>query len=859
VIEIPGYRILRQLGRGGMATVYLALQESVQRDVALKVMSPTLLADPDFSERFLREARIAAKLHHRHVVGIHDVGRSGDYNYIAMEYLSGGPILARDAGPRPVRFALRIAREIGLALHYAHAKGFVHRDVKPDNILLREDTSSALTDFGIARANDSATRMTRTGAVVGTPHYMSPEQARGRPLDGRADLYSLGVVLYELLVGRVPYHADDSLAVGIMHITQPVPVLTEHLASLQPLLNRLLAKQPDDRYQNGQQLADAIEQVEIAISNGDMPGLENPDEAYRREVPGARPPTPRPTTPPVSSRQRERARAEPSLGQMDDVVSGARWRHAPSRVPAEARSRRYIIIPVVLVLIVLGAMGAYVYQDRLRALLPNTELNTLIARGQKALGDNRLVGTQGDSARELFQKARALDPDNDQARKGLGDVGARLIERARTALARNDFDAARADMAAAEEVLGGGAEVEQIKSALHAAESRNPATEDLLARGDAALAAGRLLGEDSASALYQRVLDADAANAVALNGLKKTAEAQAAQVREAIAAGNADLAGQRINALTQLSPNHPAIPELRAALAKMREADNQKIQQTVQQTKTAQPPAPQAGEQQVGKAEAQLRAGRITGDDGALALFQAALKRDPANARAKAGLRRVAQAFVIQTNAALDDNNVAEATKLLQQAEAIAPDLGDVRAAKSRLREEREQHDMAGKQSQVNPDQQARIDELLVDAEKAMVAGNLVLPPGESAYDKYRAILRMDGNNAKAFAGLGRVPARAKELFEQALKANTPNRARSYLDAIADLDPANAAIAPMRERLANVFLDQAEAKAGQGMRADAERALGSARELSPNNARIAEVEQKVQATAATPATPPSGG
>jgi len=859
VIEIPGYRILRQLGRGGMATVYLALQESVQRDVALKVMSPTLLADPDFSERFLREARIAAKLHHRHVVGIHDVGKSGDYNYIAMEYLSGGQVLARDAGPRPVRFALRIAREIGLALHYAHAKGFVHRDVKPDNILLREDTSSALTDFGIARANDSATRMTRTGAVVGTPHYMSPEQARGRPLDGRADLYSLGIVLYELLVGRVPYHADDSLAVGIMHITQPVPVLPEHLAPLQPLLQRLLAKQPDDRYQNGQQLADAIEQIEIAIANGEMPSLESPEESYRREVPGAAPraatPRPPPTTPPAGSRQR----AEPSLGQMDEVMTGARWRHAPNRDRAEARSRWHIIVPILLVLIILGGVVAWAYQDRLRALLPSTELNTLIARGQKALADNKLTGAQGDSARELFQKARSIDPDNDQARKGLGDVGARLIERARSALARNDFATARADLASAEEVLGGGAEVEQFKAALHSAETRNTAAADLLARGDAALAEGRLLGDDSASALYQRVLDADAANSLAVSGLKKVAEAQAAQVREAIAAKNVELANQRIAALAQLSPNHPAIAELRATLAKIREDDGQAAQKS--QQAVAQKPGPAttaAGDAQVAKAEAQIRAGKIAGDDGALALFQAALKRDPANGRAKAGLRRVAQAFVIQANAALDDNNAAEAAKLLQQAEAIAPDLGDLRAAKSRLREEHEQRDIAGQRSQVSAAQQAQIDTLLADADKAMAAGNLVLPPGESAYDKYRAVLRMDGNNAKAFAGLGRIPARAKELFEQALKANTPNRARSYLDSIADVDPGNAAVAAMRERLVGAFLDQAEAKAGEGARADAERALASARELSPNNPRIAEVEQKLRAATAPP-TPPPGG
>ena len=671
-----------------MAT-HLALQESVQREVAVKIMSPTLLVDPDFGERFLREARIAACLHHRHVVGIHDVGRHGDFNYMAMEYLGGGPILARDAGPRPVRFALRIAREIGMALHYAHAKGFVHRDVKPDNILLREDTSSALTDFGIARASDSATRMTRTGAVIGTPHYMSPEQARGRPIDGRADLYSLGIVLYELLVGRVPYHADDSLAVGIMHITQPVPILPEALAPLQPLLNRMLAKQPDDRYQNGQQVADAIEQIEISIANGGLE-VEDADETYRREVPGGMPSPPpqntvtpapvrrhtpeparqRPETP-APARQRPETpahlRAEPSFGAMDDVPAVER-RRRPSSARAEEprRSRSLIVIPILVVLIAIAAAAGWFYQDRLRALLPSTELNGLIARAQKALAEERLVGTQGDSARELFQSARALDPDNDQVKKGLDNVGKQLVEQAHAALARNDLATVRTDLAAAEEVLGGGPEVEQLKAALHAAETGKPPAEQVLQRADAALAAGKLLGDDSASALYQRVLDADSTNALAQNGLKKVAEAQAAQAREAINAGNADLANQRIADLAKLSPNHPAIPELRAALTGLRTAAAKPRETPAQAKETAAaahdktppmapPPAresaPPAGElpgkagDQLARAEAQVRAGQLTGDDGALALFQAVLKRDPANARAKAGLRKVAQGF----------------------------------------------------------------------------------------------------------------------------------------------------------------------------------------------------------------------
>ncbi|MCL4676769.1 MAG: serine/threonine protein kinase, partial [Pararhodobacter sp.] len=189
-MDIAGYRIVRTLGRGGMATVYLAVQQSVEREVALKVMSTALLGDEQFGERFLREARIAARLRHPGVVQVHDVGISGDHHYIAMEFLSGGPVMGRAGEAKPVGFSLRVARQIAAALDYAGAHGVVHRDIKPDNILLREDGSAVLTDFGIAHAAD-ASRMTRTGAIIGTPHYMSPEQARGQPVDGRADLYSL--------------------------------------------------------------------------------------------------------------------------------------------------------------------------------------------------------------------------------------------------------------------------------------------------------------------------------------------------------------------------------------------------------------------------------------------------------------------------------------------------------------------------------------------------------------------------------------------------------------------------------------------------------------------------------------------
>ena len=827
VIDIPGYQILRQLGRGGMATVYLATQESVQREVALKVMSPTLMADADFSERFLREARIAAKLHHRHVVAIHDVGRNANYNYIAMEYVGGEPLLAMDGTPRPATFSLRIVREIATALNYAHSKGFVHRDVKPDNILLREDGSSALTDFGIARASDSATHMTRTGTVIGTPHYMSPEQARGRQLDGRADLYSLGIVLYELLVGRVPFHAEDSLAVGIMHITQPVPVLPEHLGGLQSLLARMLAKQPEDRFQNGAVLADAIEQIEFAIAQGEMPDLVAPHDVAKRQAGGIDMTTRAvPSTPlPAGSRQR----AEPSIGRMDDIASSPS-RRSGGHMPHARPSRMPWILAIVAIILIGGGWAAYYYQNRLRSLLPSTELNSLITRGNKALSDGKLVGNQNDSARELFEAARAIDPDNDQARRGLTQVGERLVEHANTAIAKNDFASARTDLAAATEVLGGGPDIEELKSRLRGAETRSTKSVELLERADQALAAGKLLGTGSAADLYKQVMESDSTNALALNGLNNVAKALAQQAHDAVAAGNLDLANQRIGDLTALSPNNPAIPELRASLANQH-ADNT-----------------QAADQQIARAESQLRAGKFTGSEGALALFQSVLRQNPNDTRAKAGLRKIAQTLISQANSAMDVDNIAQADALMQQAESAAADAPELRSAKSRLHEMHEQVDISKQQAQaVSPADQQRIQSLLDDAEKAMAAGDLNRTPGDCAYDKYRAVLRTDGNNAKALAGMNRIPVRAKELFEQAIKNGTPHKARDYIDAISQSDPGDAALPALRDRLGDAFLDKAESNIGEDRRAEAASALKAARELNPRNARLPSLEAKLAA------------
>lgn len=253
-MQIPGYTIIKKINSGGMATVYLATQHSVGRTVALKVMKPALDKDPEFHQRFQREANIVGQLSHPNIIPIYDIGRHEELNYISMEFLPKGSLEEKIRKGINVERAIKVTLGIAAALEYAHSKGYVHRDIKPENILFREDDSPILTDFGIARTIKSKVNMTQVGTIVGTPNYMSPEQAKGEHSDGRADLYSLGVVLFEMLTGKKPFHADSSLALGIKHIHEQAPKLPLSLFFLQSTLDKLLAKKPEQRFQTAKEL-----------------------------------------------------------------------------------------------------------------------------------------------------------------------------------------------------------------------------------------------------------------------------------------------------------------------------------------------------------------------------------------------------------------------------------------------------------------------------------------------------------------------------------------------------------------------------------------------------------------------------
>lgn len=260
-IHIPGYRIIRPIGEGGMASVFLATQESLDREVALKVMAPALAANAEFTERFVKEGKITAKLNHPNLVTVFDIGSHGTVYYLAAEYIPGGTLREKINEGLSVAETLDIICDVARGLHFAHQKGFVHRDVKPGNILFKADGTAVLADFGIAKAMDAKSSHTMAGSSIGTPDYMSPEQARAEQVDGRSDLYSMGVMLYEMLTGEAPYQASDPFTVALMHVTQPLPTLPAEHEWLQPLIEGLMAKVPDNRFATGEAFITAVEQT----------------------------------------------------------------------------------------------------------------------------------------------------------------------------------------------------------------------------------------------------------------------------------------------------------------------------------------------------------------------------------------------------------------------------------------------------------------------------------------------------------------------------------------------------------------------------------------------------------------------
>lgn len=360
LLEIPGYRVHGQLGKGGMAEIFLATQVSLSRKVAIKVLRSA--EDEAFSQRFVREAHMVASLNHPAIITIYDIDHLADgRHYLAMEFLPGGD-LARHKGElfAPER-ALEIVRQIASGLAVVHDKGMVHRDVKPANVLFRADGTAVLTDFGVAKDLDIDSELTQFGVAVGSPAYSSPEQAQCQPLDARSDIYSLGVILLEMLTGSNPFRGGNYTQTVVNHV-QMEPPLPDSLGAFRRVLARMLAKNPDERFADCRALLAALDEVELS----DL----------------------------------EQTQIRPA---------------APVAVAAPTRRRSAMpLLATLSVLVLIGTLalaGLYLKERR--------EIQALLGEAEQRFASGHLVEPEGDSAEHYFNRVLALDEQNGEALHGL--------------------------------------------------------------------------------------------------------------------------------------------------------------------------------------------------------------------------------------------------------------------------------------------------------------------------------------------------------------------------------------------------------------------------------------------------------
>lgn len=407
-----------------MATAYLALQESLGREVVLKVLDTRNVANSDMVERFMAEGRIVASLNHPNIITIYDIGIAEDNLYISMEYVQGGDLKQRIKKGVPPDDVLDYMAQLTSGLQAAHKRNIIHRDIKPANILFRQNGTPLITDFGIAKQTSLDSELTSTGMFLGSPNYVSPEQADGHEIDGRSDIYSLGCVLFEMLTGSKPYSFSSVIDIVIQHKQAPVPNLPEELAEFQPLIDKMMAKQCSNRFTDSAALLEAIESLR--------------------------------------NQRRERLQRQASISQ--------------DRQPRQ-HSHRGPLIRVLIVLLILSAgfLGAMFFVDaRLnqetdRASTASTR-SVLLEEGGQAVatpadtetataGENRLevihalnwLGRQSleeykltypprDNAYYYFTKLLELEPGSEQARQGISNIADRYAILAEQALARDEIE-----------------------------------------------------------------------------------------------------------------------------------------------------------------------------------------------------------------------------------------------------------------------------------------------------------------------------------------------------------------------------------------------------------------------------------
>lgn len=432
-MEIPGYKIQHCVGQGGMATVYLATQESLNRSVVLKILDVNgPLASETLIERFLSEGRIVATLNHPCIITIYDIGIANDSLYISMEYIEGGDLKTRMELPITPDDALDYIAKIGSGLDAAHKMGVVHRDIKPGNIMFRDPDTPLITDFGIAKQTDAIDNdLTATGLFLGSPNYVSPEQADGIEIDGRADIYSLGCMFYEMLTGKKPYAAATVFDVIIQHKQAPVPVFEEGLEEFQPLLNKMMAKNRDQRFEDAATMVESINKLQRkrksspTIIDFDTTGVIPPDRAEQKST--------------------QILNILLLLLMTSGGIFGT-LQYAESRMNDDTSRLDKVPTTFVMPETIPSAQVADDVSDPARARIKMSEdvMQALHWLGKKSLEEYRLTQPPEDNAYYYFSRLLEADPTDKVATAGLLNIADRYAYLAERSVLDGDHDKAHA-------------------------------------------------------------------------------------------------------------------------------------------------------------------------------------------------------------------------------------------------------------------------------------------------------------------------------------------------------------------------------------------------------------------------------